>query len=261
MRFGVCCDKEKFSTVKNAGYDYVELCIGSLAQITEEQFKELKASLNNFNLKAEAFNGFFPSNMAIVGENRLSDSQIAEHAKRGLSRAAKIGGEIAVIGSGAARNIPEGFDKNVAREQFMQVLHICGRAAAENGMKIAIEPLKKQETNLINTVGEGLQLIREMSDGNVGCLADFHHMYCEKEDFSVLLNSAPLLLHVHLARANDDRRMPADEDEFDLVRYAKALKAAGYNNRISLEGSFEPDFKAVIEDVLPRLKVFNKENL
>lgn len=260
MRFGVCCNQEKFLTVKNAGYDYVELSISNLAQITEEQFKELKASLNDLNLKAETFNGFFPSDTAIVGENRLNDSQIAEFAKKGLSRAAEIGGEIAIIGSGAARNIPLSFDKNVARNQFMQVLHICGAAAAENGMKIAVEPLKKQETNLINTVGEGLQLVREMSDSNVGCLADFHHMFCEKEDLSALLNSAPLLLHVHLARANEDRRMPEAEDEPDLVRYAKALKAAGYNNRISLEGSFRPDFKTVIEDVLPRLSIFNKEN-
>ena len=58
MRFGVCCNQEKFLTVKNAGYDYVELSISNLAQITEEQFKELKASLNDLNLKAETFNGY-----------------------------------------------------------------------------------------------------------------------------------------------------------------------------------------------------------
>lgn len=258
MRFGVCCGPNEFENVKNAGYDYIEMNFSNLCGMTVQQFNEAKSALEHYNFKAEAFNGFFSGDFVLVGDNRTSLKRIEEYAKLGFSRASEIGGEIAVVGSGAARRIPENYDEKTAREEFKQVLRVCGKVAAEFGMKIAVEPLNTDETNMINKVSECLELVREIGDSNIGCLADFYHMYRANERPSVLNESSPHLFHIHLARAKDDRSMPTKEDKADIIVLAQALKAAGYNDRISLEGYYLPDLKTAINNTFPLLKIFNE---
>lgn len=258
MRFGIGCGLSYAETVKNAGYDYLEPPLKNLCVMSEDDFKAACEKLKNIGIKAEAFNGFFPADMALVGDE-VDLNRVSEHSKIGLCRAAALGAEVAVIGSGAARKIPEGFDVDRAKEQFMGVVRTCADIGAQYGIKIVVEPLNKNETNYINTVADGIELVRALGHSNVACLADFYHMYREKEDVSILERRDYPLLHVHLARPNDDRRMPAEEDMPVIEKWAEALRKGGYDNRITLEGSFKPEFVETITTVRPRLEVFNKK--
>lgn len=256
MKFGVCCGADRFEIVKKAGYDYIEGFLSEVSKMDAMTFADYREKLQKTGLQAETFNGFFFGDIVLVGEN-VDFDRIREYTARALQRAASLGGKIAVIGSGKARNVPEGFDRKTAEEQFLKVLDICGTIAAENGMAVAIEPLNANETNLINTVAEGKDFAARCGNAHVGCLADFFHVFMSGEDLSAVEDTAQPLLHVHLARANADRRMPVPgEDDAMVARWAKALKAAGYDARISLEGSFRPDFETVITGLRPLLEQF-----
>ncbi len=257
MRFGACCGAaERFEMVKNAVYDYIEGCLSDIAKLDDVAWADYKAKLATTGLKAEAFNGFFFGDFKLVGEN-VEFSMLAEYADRALARAAEIGGEIAVVGSGKARNIPEGFDPNKAEEQFCEVLRICGDAAKKHGMRVVIEPLNYDETNLINTVAEGKAMVKKCGHSHVGCLADFFHVYRNGETLDAIAETVDPLWHVHLARANGDRGvpMPGEDDEI-VAKWAKTLKASGYDGRISLEAIFRPDFETAITRVKPLLNHF-----
>lgn len=257
MKFGVGCGISNAAVVKNAGYDYIEPPLKVNCTMSEQEFGEACATLKETGIAAEVFNGFFPGDMALVGDE-VDIKRISEHAKLGLYRAACLGGKIAVIGSGPARNIPEGFDAARAKEQFMYIVNTCADIAAENGIRIVVEPLNKSETNYINTVADGIRFVHKLGNPNVGCMADLYHMYREEEDYSILARNDYPLIHVHLARPNDDRRMPEEADMPALEGWAKLLKENGYDARISLEGSFKPEFEETINQVRPRLNVFCK---
>lgn len=154
MKFGVCCGAGRFAAVKRAGYDYIEAPLCDLAAMDKAAFTDYGARLRECGLAAETFNCFFKGDLPLIGEN-ADKAAITAYAERALERAAAVGGKLAVIGSGRARNVPDGFPRERAEEQFAEVLRICGAAAAKNGMKIAVEPLCREETNLINTVAEG----------------------------------------------------------------------------------------------------------
>lgn len=88
-------------------------------------------------------------------------------------------------------------------------------------------------------------------------MADFYHVFESGESLDAVENAGELLIHTHLARANDDRQMPRTEEDYEACKvWANALKKCGYNARMSLEGSFKPEFSETIEDVLPALKIF-----
>lgn len=258
MKFGVCCGAGRFAAVKRAGYDYIEAPLCDIAAMDAAAFAEYRARLREYALAAETFNCFFPGGMRLVGEE-ADRAAVAAYADRALARAAMLGGKIAVVGSGKARHIPNCLSRERAEEQLVEMLRTLGAAAAKNGMKIALEPLCRAETNMIHTVAEGRAFVGRVGDPHVGCLADIYHMARNGEDFAVLAQRTPPLLHVHLARADADRRMPIGREDAPLLsRVAALLRQAGYDARMSLEGSFEPDFEAVITALRPRLCQFNE---
>lgn len=256
MKFGVCCGRDRFARVKELGYDYIETGFFNLAVCSDEEFEALKSELSKYGFKAEACNGFFGPDVILTGDN-ADTAFLAEYTEKGMKRAKELGCEVVVLGSGKQRNIPEGFDRKRGEEQFITVLRTVGDIAAKYGIKIAIEPLSAHETNLINTVAESIDIIKRTGHPSVCTLADFYHVFMSGESLSAIENAGDLLIHTHLARADKDRQMPRSESDLKACEeWAKALKKCGYNARMSLEGSFRPEFNETVEQVLPALKIF-----
>ncbi|MBO5746371.1 MAG: sugar phosphate isomerase/epimerase [Clostridia bacterium] len=257
MRFGVCCTTvDHFPRIKSLGYDYVEVGFATITNMEDEKFEILVEGLKANDLKAEAANGFFPGDKILTGPD-ADHSFIPEYVEKGMARFKSIGGKVAVLGSGKARNIPEGFDHTKGEEQFIEVLKMAGDIAAKYGIKIVIEPLNANETNLINTVQQSLDIIKRCNHPNIYTLADFFHVFKSGETMEAIETAGELLQHTHLARADADRQMPRTPEDYEACKvWAAALKKCGYNARMSLEGSFKPEFTQTIEDVLPALNIF-----
>ena len=81
-------------------------------------------------------------------------------------------------------------------------------------------------------------------------------MYKNGEGLSAIENSNGMLKHVHIARANDDRAQPTLAEREDCLRWSAALKKCGYDDRLTLESRFVPDFEHAIVEALPALKLF-----
>lgn len=256
MKFGVCCGNlSRLPIVQEAGYDYIEMNFSNLALMSEEEFTQIRDTLAAKNFRAEAFNGFFKPNIVLYGEAADLDA-IAAYCEVGFSRAAHLGGEVAVLGSGGARSIPEGMTKEEAEEQFCRVLTVCGDVALRHGMRIAIEPLRACECNYINLVSEGAALCRRVNHPAVKLLVDFFHFWCGEEPLSHLFEAADVLIHAHLARPNLDRLMPLEEDRETVASWGQALREIGYTGRLSLEGGHGDDFAASVTRTREYLNLF-----
>ena len=247
IRFGACVgtDTQKMAQLAAAGYDYAEISISAVAALDSEQ------------LSIESGNGFFPAELKIVGED-VSFDAIAQYTQKALLRIKKLGARIAVLGSGKSRNIPDGYDRKTAQEQFVNVLRLCGDIAAQYGIIIVIEPLRTAECNFINTVADGLDICSRASHPNVKCLVDFYHAFMNGESMDAVISSGGLLKHAHIARSNADRLFPhCLEDMPACEQWAQALKACGYDSRLSLEGGCKDQFEDMIQKAKEYLKVFN----
>ncbi len=255
MKFGVCNPYTNIELIKSEGFDYIELAFSVVNAMSDEEFKKAYGEVEKHSFPAEAFNGFFPGDVRLTGDG-VDLRLIRDYAKRGFARASELGGKVAVLGSGTARKIPDGFDRKTAEAQFVDVLRVCGEEAGNVGMEIAIEPLQEKETNLINTVAEGLEYCARAGHEKVKCLVDFFHVFKSGETLDAVESSNGMLRHAHLARANADRRIPTIEDIDSCKPWAEALKKCGYDLRISLEGAFHPDVPTAIKNVKPILELF-----
>ncbi len=257
VRFGVCTTFDKIPTLIDAGYDYIEFSFGNLVKMSEEEFEQTKATVEKYKFYAESYNGFFPGEIRITGPDVDYDI-ITAHAEKGMARAAQLGGKVTVVGSGKSRNVPEGFDRDLAYDQFVKVLGLVGDVAAKYGIMVVVEPLTTEETNLINTVAEGIEIVKKVNKPNVKSLADFFHVYKSGETLDAIRNNDGLLGHLHIARANDDRAMPYEEDVPKVEEWAAAVKESGYEGRLSLEGIYLPEFTECMHRTRKIIECFNK---
>lgn len=254
MKFGVCCGVEQLPLLRQFCYDYIELNFSNVTLATEKEFEEIQEQLQHYGICAESFNCFFPSGVNLNAD--VDYEMIGEYAKKGFARAEQLGGKIAVLGSGGARRIPDGYDRELAVEQFVKVLHICGDIAEHHGMRIAVEPLRVSETNFINTVAEGLEICKIADHKNVKCLVDFFHLSMNGETLAAVKASGEWIIHAHMARPHADRRIPTVQDMDACAEWANVLKEIGYEGRLSLEGEFYPDFETAVREARPVLELF-----
>ncbi|MDR0519421.1 MAG: sugar phosphate isomerase/epimerase [Clostridiales Family XIII bacterium] len=123
-------------------------------------------------------------------------------------------------------------------------LKVIADYAGERGVSIAVEPLNRFETDFINTVAQGLELIERVGSPNLGFLLDSFHMNVEENDIVgaiKLAGTKSKILDFHSCA--NDRGTPG-KDNFDWKAIAAALKEVGYDDYLLIE-SFTPDCKEI----------------
>lgn len=258
MRFGVC--SSDIDLAKRAGYDYIELGLASVAAMDGEAFASLAARLAASGLKAEAFNMFLPGIVRLTGPCRDIPAAL-EYVRRALPKAKALGGEIVVFGSSGARNIPEGYPPEQGFDELAGFLRGVGPIAADNGISIAIEPLRPAESNIINHVSEGARLARAAAHPSIFTLADFYHVAEGGESMESVSTARGILAHCHIA-APGSRAFMHEGDGFAGVYqlWGDTLRAMGYDGRISVEGRADKP-EADYADALATLKRYFQAHL
>ena len=219
--------------IAEAGFDYIELPLAQLMALDEASFEKVAARVQASSLACEVCNNFFPTTIRLTGVH-VDDDEIDDYVTSALQRARTIGAGIVVFGSGPAKNVPYGFSLEEGYRQIVGMLKRINPIAQKEQVTIVIEPLRRQECNLINTYAEGCQLARDVGGSHVQVLVDYYHLATEREPARDIVDGQRFLRHVHYARLAG-RGFPADIDDALNVDFFQALRDIGYQGRMSLE--------------------------
>ena len=151
-----------------------------------------------------------------------------------------------VWGSASSRNVPEGFSRDQAWRQMASFLKLAGEIAQKRNIVIAIEPLRKQESNIVNTGAEAYRLLRQVDHPNVKMIIDYYHMQQEREDPRILETAREAIVHLHFANPTG-RVWPKDPAEDPgYAPFFELVKKTGFRGGLSIEGkgTFEQDAAA-----------------
>ena len=138
--------------------------------------------------------------------------------------------------------MPDGFPKDQAFAQLVAFGKRIAPEAKAHGITVVIEPLRRQETNIINTAAEGFALVKAVAHPNFELLVDFYHLASEQEDPKIMVEAKDHLRHLHMANPQG-RVFPLAWDEFDYAPFFATLRSIGYTGRMSIEAS-SPDVPA-----------------
>ncbi|MCL1796548.1 MAG: sugar phosphate isomerase/epimerase [Clostridia bacterium] len=260
MLFGICISMaatdsqgagvSRIAEAAGLGFDYVELPLAQVMQLTQTAFKA--GPMRAAGIPCLCLNNFFPASIRLTGP-AANHAQALEYAARAFDRAAELGADRVVFGSGGARNVPDGFPVKRARDQLALLLTSLAPLARQRGITVVIEPLNRAESNIINSLEEGIALARCVDDSSIACLVDFYHAGLVGDPCASVGEAGPLLRHVHMART-PDRFMPANADEAAYRPFFAALRTAGYDATISLEALAPAGFSGHAKAALTLLR-------
>jgi D-psicose/D-tagatose/L-ribulose 3-epimerase len=236
VRIGYCVGLKGLETAKAAGFDYVELSTTEITAMTDADFEAAVAHHKEVGLPTTNANLFLPGSIHLTGPTPTDPETELAYARKAFDRLSRLGVKILCFGSGGARRFPEGFAKADAFKQLVEFGKRIAPEARAKGITVVIEPLRSQESNIINTAGEGFELVKAINDPNFELLIDFYHLASEKEDPEIVLRANTHIKHLHMANPQG-RVFPLKWDEFDYAPFFANLRKIGYAGGMSVEAS------------------------
>jgi D-psicose/D-tagatose/L-ribulose 3-epimerase len=236
MKFGICTLIENAPAMKAAGWDYVEESVQGFFQglIPDSEWRGMEKAKQS-PLPVAACNLLVPGQLKITGPE-ADLGKLRDYMTRVTARAGKVGTKILVFGSAGARQIPEGFDLAKAREQIIAFAKMGAELAGKQGVTIVVEPLNSKESNVVNSVKEGMEYVEAVGHPNFKCLVDSYHFWLENEPLENLRKAMKSIAHVHLADT-EGRVAPGLSGKSDYRPFFKVLREGGYNGMISVESA------------------------
>ena len=235
IQVGFCTPLSNIDAARAAGFDYLELSTSEIAGLSDAAFEDAAAHIRQVGIATPAANLFLPAAMKVTGPS-IDQAQQMAYVKKAFARLSRLGTQIVVFGSGGARMVPDGFPRDRAFQQLVDFGRRIAPEARANGITVAIEPLRRQETNIINSAGEGLDLVNAIGDENFQLMVDFYHLASEQEDPAIVIRAGAHIRHLHMANP-EGRVFPRKWEEYNYAPFFAALKQIGYDRRISVEAS------------------------
>lgn len=241
MEFGVCTNFAApaddpvgirlIPVIAEAGYDFVELPLCRAAALSDAGFAELKYVLQESGLTSPAACNLFPDEMILRGGGE-NPNEITEYLDHALSRAAELGISEVVFASVSAWNT-DGTPEAARQEIVSLVRNTMLPVFQKYGIRILMEGIRKQVSNVLNTLPQAAAVARQADYPLCGLMADLFHMLSNEESSGNLAEQLPAVRHVHIAEL--DRKLPVDSLSPPLEELVAVLRAGGYDGRISFE--------------------------
>ena len=235
VQVGFCTPLANIEAAKAAGFDYAELSTTEVAGLSDADFEAAAARLQRIGLPVPAANLFLPPALKVTGPAIDREQQMA-YVRKAFARLARLGTQIVVFGSGPARRVTDGFPKDEAFRQLVDFGRRIAPEARARGITVTIEPQRHEETNIIYSAADGLELVNAIDDPNFQLMIDFYHLASEKEDPAIVIRAGAHIRHLHTANP-DGRVFPRTWEEFAYAPFFAALRQIGYDKRISVEAS------------------------
>ena len=222
----------RFDVVKAAGVEYLELSLRDVVALSADGFERLREYVDKAGIPCLACNNFFPASVRLTGPSVTPPGELAEYVGRALERAAALGARTVVFGSADARNVPGGFERKSAYEQLVQFLREISEECESRGIVVVIEPLNRIESNIVNSVADGLALADAVDRPSIRVLADAYHVGVEKETLPKPAACAGTIAHAHVADVFL-RGVPVVNS--GITPFTIWLDSLGYRGDISVE--------------------------
>lgn len=238
-------DLHVLGKVKSFGYDAVEVCIEDPAKLTAAAVA-----------KAAADEGLSVLICGAFGPDRDISHQDKERRRGGLDYlrgcvefAAEAGSPLVSGPMYAPTGQARLLNQQARAAQWARAVDSLAQVAEfANGSRVglAIEPLNRFETDLVNTVEQGVRLCADVGSDNVGLLLDTFHMNIEEKNLAAAITAAGSHLF-HFQASENDRGTPGS-GHTAWAEVISALRDIDYTGSVVVE-SFLPTVREIARAV------------
>ena len=228
-----------FSKIAEMGFDAVEIAAEDPAVIDG---KAVKKGLEEYGLQAVVCGAFGPSRDLTNDDTSVHENCFAYITScfdlcNTLETSFLAGPMYSAVGK--ARMVPPEQRKKEWNLAVRNLRRVCQMVEARN-LEIALEPLNRFESDLVNTADDVVRLVKDISHPAAKIMLDGFHMNIEERDIEKAIISAGDKL-IHFQVSENYRGTPGTgQTRWDA--YKRGLEAVNYKGVVSIE-SFTPENK------------------
>lgn len=228
-----------FSKIKSMGYDAVEIPVEYPEMIDGSKVKE---ALEQHELKPVVCGAFGPGR-DLTHDDPAFHQNCFDYIEQCFELCNQWGAQFLAgpmySAVGKARLVPEEQRKVEWNRAVGNLYRVC-QMAEERGLSIALEPLNRFESDLINTAEDLMELIENINHPAAKVLLDGFHMSIEEPDIEKAITLAgDKLIHVQVS---ENYRGTPGTGQTRWDAFKKGLEAVNYSGVMSIE-SFTPEIK------------------
>lgn len=266
MRFALCNEvlrdkswAEACRLMKDAGYDGIELApftfAHSVQQLSKHERADIRDTARQHGLEIIGLHWLLvsPEGLHATHPGHEVRKRTADYLCELVRFCYEVGGHLMVFGSPKQRSTVPPVTPEQAIHFLPETLQPALELCAGYGITMMLEPLPVSETDVVNTLAEAVQLVKQAGHPHLRTIFDVKSALSETEDLLALLDEYyPFISHVHL---NDSNRRAPGYGTTDFALLLQALQAKGYEGWCSVEPfDYFPDPETLIYDTLRYLE-------
>jgi sugar phosphate isomerase/epimerase len=251
MRYAACNElvhdrpfAEACALIARHGYQGIELAPYSLAddplRIPPAQAGEFRRTIQDTGLDCVGLHWLLkaPPGLHITTPDTRIRRRSWDAVRSLVDFCREVGGGLVVLGSGRQRGT-QGISRDAAMAILCEELAILAPHLKDTGVTLLLEPLQVQVTDVLNTLEEAGEIIRELQCPRIASMLDFHNSQDERQPWERLIAThADIIRHVHLNEVDGHHPSLVGRPGRARSAYAAAfqtLNETGYGGWISLE--------------------------
>jgi D-psicose/D-tagatose/L-ribulose 3-epimerase len=223
------------------GFDAITLPVEEPAAIDGDA---VRRALRDTSLRVHVTGAFGPTRDLTHDEPRFREESLRYLADT-LALCERWGARLLVgpcySAVGKRRHVPAEQRKR-EWERAVTGLRRAGDLAARHGVVLAVEPLNRFETDLVNTAEQLARLLADVGHPAVKAHLDTFHMHIEEKDVAAAVRRVGRDL-VYVDASESDRGTPGT-GQVDWLGLAHALREVGYAGDCVIE-SFTPECRTI----------------
>lgn len=242
------------------GYQGVELALKRADELQPERLQEL---LDDNGLTVSCISTgqvYADGGLMLTHENSQKREQTIAILRELIDLAETFG---QTVNLGRVRGLIGGRPRAEVEALFTDVARDLCDYAQPKGVTLILEPVNRYETDFINSVEEGVQLMKRIARPNMLLMPDLFHMNIEDRTIGPeLAKHIDFVNYIHFA---DSNRLAPGQGHLDFQKILNHLFYAHYDGWVSVEILPVPDpdtaARQSAEFLLPLLKAYNEKRV
>jgi len=254
---------EQCDLLAKAGYKGIEIAPFALVQkgveeITPRKRQAMVLAMKNAGIECVGLHWLLsppPRGLHVTTPDAKVRAKSLRYFHKLIDFCGDLGGRVMVFGSPKGRQAAKGISVREATKYLTEGLAQFADHAQQRGVKILLEPLGHNQTDVVNTTAEAIKIIEEVNHPALQTMFDFHNTVDEKIPFHEIIEKYfAHICHVHVQEM-DGKYLGAGNGVKDFGRAFQTLKDLHYDQWVSLEVfDFSPGPKTIAKESMKALK-------
>lgn len=238
------------------GFQGVELALKRRSEIDEQRLRQL---LDEHGVEVSCISTgqvYADGGLTLTEEDDGKRAEVLGVFMELIDLAEQFGG---LINIGRVRGQIGDRPADRVKALFCETVRLLCDYAAQKGVVLMLEPVNRYECDFINSVGEGVDLLKQVGRANFKLMPDVFHMNIE--DIGIGDELAKHIHHIAYIHLADSNRLAPGQGHTDFAAIFAALAGTRYGGWMSVEILPKPDADRAAQQssafLLPLIREYN----